>query len=66
MNGYRDRCRRAVSALRTAEKAFRGTRGRDENQRRATAERFGRVAEKYERAARYPWLPVEPDPPGPR
>jgi hypothetical protein len=22
-----------------------------------------RMAEKYERAARYPWLPVEPDPP---
>jgi hypothetical protein len=27
--------------------------------------RWDRVAEKYERAARYPWLPVEPDPPEP-
>jgi hypothetical protein len=24
------------------------------------------LAHKYGRAARYPWLPVEPDPPGPR
>jgi hypothetical protein len=24
-----------------------------------------RMAAKYERAARYPWLPVEPDPPEP-
>jgi hypothetical protein len=24
------------------------------------------LAKKYERAARYPWLPVEPDPPEPR
>jgi hypothetical protein len=24
-----------------------------------------RLARKYERAARYPWLPVEPDPPEP-
>ena len=26
----------------------------------------GRMKEKYERAARDPWLPVEPDPPEPR
>jgi hypothetical protein len=25
-----------------------------------------RMAEKYDRAARYPWLPVEPDPPEPK
>jgi hypothetical protein len=24
------------------------------------------LAEKYERAARYPWLPIEPDPPLPK
>ena len=27
---------------------------------------FRLMREKYERAARYPWLPVEPDPPVPR
>jgi hypothetical protein len=35
----------------------------------ATEARFGdwhaRIKEKYRRAARYPWLPVEPDPPKP-
>ncbi len=29
------------------------------------AEHYRRMAEKYERAARYPWLPVAPDPPEP-
>jgi hypothetical protein len=29
------------------------------------AERCARLAQKYRRAARYPWLPVEPDPPEP-
>jgi hypothetical protein len=28
--------------------------------------RLVRLRERYERAARSPWLPVEPDPPGPR
>jgi hypothetical protein len=28
-------------------------------------ERWAALARKYERAARYPWLPVEPDPPAP-
>ena len=28
-------------------------------------ERHDSLAEKYERAARYPWLPVAPDPPKP-
>jgi hypothetical protein len=27
--------------------------------------RYQSLGEKYERAARYPWLPVEPDPPEP-
>jgi hypothetical protein len=62
MGRLSDRYRRAASAFRTAEKAFRGPRSRNEVHRRAMAERFGRVAEKYERAARYPWLSVEPDP----
>ncbi len=29
-------------------------------------EREDELARKYERAARYPWLPVEPDPPEPQ
>src|SRR5262245_45288350 len=62
-----DRYRQAGSVFRTAGKAaFRGPRLRNsyaEDHRRAMAERFGRVAEKYERAARYPWLSVETDPP---
>ena len=29
-------------------------------------EHFQRLADKYERAARYPWLTVSPDPPEPR
>lgn len=36
--------------------------------RRAIAERVGyhgRLKVKYEQAARFPWLPVEPDPPEP-
>jgi hypothetical protein len=31
----------------------------------ATADNHDLLARKYERAARYPWLPVEPDPPQP-
>jgi hypothetical protein len=30
---------------------------------RAEASHFGRLRAKYDRAARYPWLRVEPDPP---
>jgi hypothetical protein len=33
---------------------------------RARAAWNDRMKRKYERAARYPWLPVEPDPPMPR
>jgi hypothetical protein len=29
------------------------------------AEDYAAIARKYHRAARYPWLPVEPDPPEP-
>ena len=40
---------------------------REDPRRRAMAEQLGRQAEKFERAARYPWLSVESDPlpPGP-
>ncbi len=34
-------------------------------QPKRTADYFAAVARKYERAARFPWLPVEPDPPLP-
>ena len=33
---------------------------------RAQVAYFARMKRKYERAARYPWLPVEPDPPVPQ
>jgi hypothetical protein len=36
---------------------------------RCSAERLdwhSKMADKYMRAARYPWLPVEPDPPNPK
>jgi hypothetical protein len=36
---------------------------------RRSAERLdwhSKMADKYMRAARYPWLPVEPDPPNPK
>jgi len=33
---------------------------------RRTALYYRRMRQKYERAARYPWLPVESDPPEPR
>jgi hypothetical protein len=32
---------------------------------KAEASYYARLRAKYERAARYPWLPVEPDPPEP-
>jgi hypothetical protein len=37
-----------------------------EARERALARHQGALAAKYERAARYPWLPVEPDPPEPQ
>jgi hypothetical protein len=33
---------------------------------RREIQRAGQLREKYERAARYPWLPVAPDPPEPK
>jgi hypothetical protein len=39
-------------------------RGQLEDIRRS-AVRQGEIADRYERAARYPWLPVAPDPPEP-
>ena len=36
-----------------------------ETRERARASHYGALAAKYQRAARYPWLPVEPDPPEP-
>jgi hypothetical protein len=41
-----------------------GTRTYAERLARETAY-FGALARKYRHAARYPWLPLEPDPPGP-
>jgi hypothetical protein len=46
--------REANSQLNTAEAAAR------------RAEYYTRLGQKYERAARHPWLPVEPDPPEPK
>jgi hypothetical protein len=51
---------RAVN-LRMAEQSFRSPSYRDEVQDLAAAERLRRLAEKYEYAARYPWLSMEPD-----
>ena len=33
---------------------------------RRRADHYARLRQKYDRAARYPWLPVESDPPEPR
>jgi hypothetical protein len=54
---------------------FRGTSGtaieeimhlhRDYDRMMDRADHHASLAYKYERAARYPWLPVEPDPPEP-
>jgi hypothetical protein len=39
----------------------------DERRRLALWNAYNRaMCRKYRRAARYPWLPVEPDPPGPQ
>jgi hypothetical protein len=48
-----------------AEQSFRSPTQRDEVQDLAVAEHLGRLAEKYETAARRRWLPVDPDPPEP-
>jgi hypothetical protein len=51
--------------LRMAEQSCRSPSYRDAVQDLTAAKHLGQLAEKYERAARYPWLPVEPDPPEP-
>jgi hypothetical protein len=38
---------------------------REQERQRKRVEHFGQLRLKYERAARYPWLPVAPDPPKP-
>ena len=48
--------------MRASAEAGRGPRA--ENVKRV--ETYAALARKYERAARYPWLPVDPDPPEPR
>jgi hypothetical protein len=55
---------RAVN-LRMAEQSCRSPSYRDEVQDLAAAERLRRLAEKYEYAARHPWLSIAPDPPAP-
>jgi hypothetical protein len=56
---------RTVQLIRSQEVQIRTLeRWIDLHDRRA--EYFGRLARKYERAARYPWLPVPPDPPEPK
>jgi hypothetical protein len=39
---------------------------REQERQRLRVEHFDQLRLKYERAARYPWLPVAPDPPEPR
>jgi hypothetical protein len=49
--------------VRKAIAEFRATREADLN--RPEVQRWLRLARKYDHAARYPWLPVAPDPPEP-
>jgi hypothetical protein len=49
----------------TAQGSVPGPHG-DPAYNRVLAEYSGKMRMKYERAARYPWLPVEPDPPEPK
>ena len=49
--------------LRPAEQGFGRPACRNEVGDHAAAERLGRLADRYEYAAGYPWLLVEPDPP---
>ena len=57
--------RRRAAELRYAEQTYRHRSYRDEVEDPAAADRLGRLAEKYEKTADRPWLPVAPDPPGP-
>ena len=62
----REAFRRRAIQLRLAEQSYRHPSYRDEVEDPAVADHLGRLADKYERAARYPWLPVDPDPPPPK
>jgi hypothetical protein len=53
---------RRATELRYAEQTYRHPSYRDEVQDVAAANRLGQMAEKYEKAADRPWLPVAPDP----
>jgi len=46
--------------------AIKAQRAADASVNQKTAEYRAALKRKYERAARFPWLPVEPDPPAPR
>lgn len=65
-----EQCRRGASAAYMSEQAAR-LRNRFDHDPRTTAAFFQRaeyyeaLGAKYQRAARYPWLPVAPDPPPP-
>jgi hypothetical protein len=62
----RERFGRRAALLREAELFHRIQSTRwDAVQEIEAADWLGRLADKYERAARYPWLPVAPDPPEP-
>jgi hypothetical protein len=52
--------------LRYAEQSYRHPTYRDEVEDPGAGDHLGQLAEKYERAAAYPWLPIEPDPPAPK
>ena len=56
--------RRRAAHLCPAEQRFGRPGCRDEVPDHAAAERLGRLADRYEYAASFPWLLVEPDPPG--
>jgi hypothetical protein len=57
---------RRAAELRYAEQSFRHPTYRDDVEDPAAADRLGRLAEKYERAAARPWLPVAPEPSPPK
>ena len=53
---------RAEALVESCRASLDATRQR-ENHAQQNSAVFGSIARKYERAARYPWLPVPPDPP---
>lgn len=66
---YRSAVRRLESTIRyarEAEKRFRSAARSEALRFRPVVEYYTRLRLKYERAARYPWLAVEPDPPVPK